>query len=100
MSEFQQTIFIGITTNDNSCYSNCNDEGVNEHYQHIQIVPNVSAKKKKQTKRKSHFIESNNQNNENICGLGAIVWSSNEQSINKLDLTTGTSFAVQKRIKL
>ena len=51
MSEFQQTIFIGITTNDNSCYSNCKDEGVNEHYQHIQVVQNVSAKKKKSNQK-------------------------------------------------
>ena len=57
-------------------------------------------KKNKQTKRQNHFIESNNQNNENIFGLGAIVWSSNEQLINKLHLTTGTSFSIQQRIKL
>ena len=58
MSEFQQTIFIGITTNDNSCYSNCKDEGVNEHYQHIQVVPDVSAKKKK-NKQKDRIISLN-----------------------------------------
>ena len=46
----------------------------------------MSLTKKSTQKKQSHFIELNRQNNENICGLGAIAWSSNEQSIIKLNL--------------